>query len=82
MHEEKTDVCFVKITLAALPISLPTIKLFESHTHTHTFRLFNIEDEKWAFSYGKIRPVEMIFLLFLPPILLTRPRGTFWTPEL
>ena len=46
MHEEKTDVCFVKITLAALPISLPTIKLFEAHTHTHTFRLFNIDGSR------------------------------------
>ena len=38
--------------------------------------------KKRVFSYGKIRPLEMIFLLFFPPIFLVCPRGTFWTPEL
>ena len=39
------------------------------------------KDEKLAFSYGKIRPLEMIFFLFFPTIFLARLRGTFWTPE-
>ena len=45
------------------------------------FQIFK-KVEKWVFSYGKIRPVERFFLLFLPPIFLARPSGTFWTPEL
>ena len=28
------------------------------------------KDEKWAFSYGKIRPLEMIFFAFFPTNLL------------
>ena len=40
------------------------------------------KDEKWAFLYSKIRPLEILFFAFFPPIFLAHSRGTFWTPEL